>query len=74
MTQTCNARFGCELIVVTPASSEVSTNFVCFRCPKEVAGRKFRVNLICLSMEGLDVILGWTGCPKTTLLLIVDGA
>jgi len=24
----------------------------------EVAGRKFKVNLICLLMEGLDVILG----------------
>jgi len=24
----------------------------------EVAGRKFKVNLICLPMEGLDVILG----------------
>jgi len=27
-------------------------------CPKEVTGRRFKVNLICLPMEGLDVILG----------------
>ena len=48
----------CELIVVTPASREVSTTYVCVGCPMEVAGRRFKVNLICLPMEGLDVILG----------------
>jgi len=48
----------CELIVATPASGEVSTTSVCMGCPMEVAGRKFKVNLICLPMEGLDVILG----------------
>ncbi|XP_027922874.1 uncharacterized protein LOC114180782 [Vigna unguiculata] len=48
----------CELIVATPASSEVSTSFVCVGCPMEVAGRRFKVNLICLPMEGLDMILG----------------
>jgi len=47
----------CELIVVTPTSGEVSTTSVCVGCPMEVAGRKFNVNLICLPMEGLDVIL-----------------
>ena len=49
---------GCELIVATPASGEVSTSSVCVRCPMEVAGRRFKLNLICLPMEGLDVILG----------------
>ena len=49
---------GCELIVATPMSSEVSTTFVCVGCPMEVARRRFKVNLICLPMEGLDVILG----------------
>ena len=49
---------GCELIVTTPASGEVSTTSMCVACPMEVAGRKFKVNLICLPMEGLDVILG----------------
>ena len=49
---------GCELIVAMPASSEVSTNSVCVGCPVEVAGHRFKLNLICLLMEGLDVILG----------------
>ena len=49
---------GCELIVTPPASGEVSTNSVCVGCPMEVAGHRFKVNLICLPMEGLDVILG----------------
>ena len=48
----------CEFIVATPASGEVSTTSVCVGCPIEVAGRKFKVNLIYLLMEGLDVILG----------------
>jgi len=34
-----------------------STNSVCVGCLIEVVGRKFKVNLICLSFEGLDVIL-----------------
>jgi len=49
---------GCKLIVMTPASGEVSTNTVCVGCPMEVVGRRFKVNLICLEMECLDVILG----------------
>jgi len=49
---------GCELLVSTPASEEVSTTSMCVGCPMEVAGRRFRLNLICLPMEGLDVILG----------------
>ena len=49
---------GCELIVATPASGEVSTTSMCVGCPMEVACYRFKVNLICLPMEGLDVILG----------------
>jgi len=49
---------GCELTISTPASGQVSTNSVCARCSIEVARRRFKVNLICLPLEGLDVILG----------------
>ena len=49
---------GCELIVATPASSEVSTTSMCGECSMEVEGRRYKVNLICLPMEGLDMILG----------------
>jgi len=48
----------CELIVATPTSGEVSTTSVCVWCPMEVASRRFKLNLICLPIEGLDVILG----------------
>jgi len=48
---------GCELMVSTPASGQVSTNLVCARCSIEVVGRRFKVNLICLPLEGLDLIL-----------------
>ena len=49
---------GCELAVSTLAIGQVSTNLVCSGCTIEVAGHRFKVNLICLSLEGLDVILG----------------
>jgi len=49
---------GCKLIVSTPASGQVSTNFVCVGCSIEVEGKRFKINLVCLPLEGLDVILG----------------
>ena len=48
----------CELLVSTPSLGHVATSSVCVGCLMEVAGRKFKVNLICLLLEGLDVILG----------------
>ncbi|XP_027922937.1 uncharacterized protein LOC114180844 [Vigna unguiculata] len=47
-----------DLVVSTPASGLVSTSSVCARCPVEVEGRVYKVNLICLPLQGLDVILG----------------
>ena len=49
---------GCELIVSTPASGQVSTSSACVGCSMEVEGRRFKVNLVCMNLEGLDVILG----------------
>jgi len=65
ISQECVSRLGLviqdlgyELAVSTPVSGEVFTNLVCAGCPTEVAGHKFKVNLIWLPLEGLDVILG----------------
>ena len=49
---------GCELMVSTPASGQVSTNLACVGCLMEVEGRHFKVNLVCLPLERLEVILG----------------
>ena len=49
---------GCDLIVTTPASGEVSTTSMCVGCPMELTGCRFKVNIICLPMKGLNVILG----------------
>ncbi|XP_017438243.2 uncharacterized protein LOC108344293 [Vigna angularis] len=49
---------GCELIVSTPTSGQVSTSLVCVGCPIVVRGHKSRANLVCLPLKGLDVILG----------------
>ena len=74
----------CELVVSTPASGQVSTSLVCVLCPMEVAGCKFKVNLVRLLLEALDVILGmhWLttndviidcGKQKVVVLDIKDG-
>jgi len=48
----------CELVVSTSTSGLVRTSSVCARCPVEVEGRKYKVNLICLPLQELEVILG----------------
>ncbi|XP_027922644.1 uncharacterized protein LOC114180530 [Vigna unguiculata] len=58
-----------DLVVSTPASGLVRTSTVCARCKIEVEGRKYRVNLICLPLVGLDVILGWIGYLPITFSL-----
>jgi len=49
---------GCELLVSTPFSGQVANSSVCVGCSMEVAGHRFKVNLVCLPLEGLDVIFG----------------
>jgi len=53
---TCD--LGCELIVSIAAFEHVSTNSTCTGCTNEVEGRRFKVNLVCFPLEGVDVILG----------------
>ncbi|XP_014523573.1 uncharacterized protein LOC106779875 [Vigna radiata var. radiata] len=48
----------CDLVVSTLAAGLVRTSTVCSGCPIEVDGHKFRVNLISLPLQGLEVILG----------------
>jgi len=42
---------------------------LCARCLIEVEGRKYRVNLICLPLEGLDVILGMDWLSTNHILI-----
>ncbi|XP_047153644.1 uncharacterized protein LOC124825144 [Vigna umbellata] len=46
----------CDLVVSTPVAGLVRTSNVCSRCPIEVEGHKFKVNLICLPVQGLELI------------------
>jgi len=48
----------CELAVSTPVSGLVRTSSLCARCLVEVEGRRYKVNLICLPLQELEVILG----------------
>lgn len=49
---------GCELIVSTPVSGQVSTNSICVGCRLELVGHTFKVDLVCLPLKWLDLILG----------------
>ncbi|XP_020230811.1 uncharacterized protein LOC109811459 [Cajanus cajan] len=46
-----------DLSVSTPASVSVVMSEMCVRCPIEVFGRRFEVNLIVLPMVDIDIIL-----------------
>jgi len=58
-----------DLVVSTPASGLVRTSTMCARCKIEVEGRKYRVNLICLPLAGLDVILGMDWLSANHILI-----
>ena len=59
ISQECVSRLGLvvrdlgyELAVSTPASGQVLINLVCAGCSIEVAGHRFKLNLICFAVEG----------------------
>ena len=47
-----------EMVVYTPAKGSVTTSSVCVKRPLSIFDRDFIVDLVCLSLRGLDVILG----------------
>jgi len=55
--------------VVSTTSGLVRTSSVCAKCPVEVEGRMFKVNLICLPLQGLDVILGMDWLSSNRILI-----
>jgi len=59
----------CELAVSTPASGLVRTSSLCARCPVEVEGRRYKVNLICLPLQELEVILGMDWLSANHILI-----
>ena len=61
--------FQYDLVVSTPASRLVRTSTVCARCKIKIEGRKYRVNLICLPLVGLDVILGMDWLSANHILI-----
>ncbi|XP_047148657.1 uncharacterized protein LOC124820912, partial [Vigna umbellata] len=62
-----------DLVVSTPAAGEIRTSTVCVRCPIEVEGHRYKVNLICLPLKDLEVILGMDWL-NTNRILIDCGA
>jgi len=45
-------------VVSTLALGLVKLLSLCARCTMEVEGHKYKVNLICLPLQGLEVIFG----------------
>nr|KYP32035.1 hypothetical protein KK1_047383 [Cajanus cajan] len=58
-----------DLVVSTPASGSVLTSEVCLKCPVEVEGRCYKVNLFCLPLSDLDVILGMDWLSANRILI-----
>ncbi|XP_027903705.1 uncharacterized protein LOC114163598 [Vigna unguiculata] len=58
-----------DLVVSTPTFGLVRTSTLCARCQIEVEGCKYHVNLICLPLEGLDVILGMDWLSANHILI-----
>ncbi|XP_017431916.1 uncharacterized protein LOC108339289 [Vigna angularis] len=76
VSEACVERLGlvvkelqCDLVVSTLASRLVRMSTVCSRGPIEVEGRRFRVNLICLPLQGLEVILGMDWLSANHILI-----
>ena len=59
----------CELAVSTPTSGLVRTSSLCARCPVEIEGRRYRVNLICLPLQELELILGMDWLSANRVLI-----
>ena len=53
----------------TPTSGLVRTSSLCARCPVEVEGRRYKVNLICLPLQELEVILGMAWLSANRILI-----
>ena len=56
-------------MVSTLASGLVRTSSLCARCPVEVEERKYKVNLICLPLQELEVILGMDWLSANRILI-----
>ena len=76
VSETCVQRLGlpvcelqCDLMVSTPTLSLVRTSSLCARCPVEVEGHKYKVNLICLPLQELEVILGMDWLSANRILI-----
>jgi hypothetical protein len=44
--------------IETPASGSVTTQLVCLKCPVDVFGRSFGMDLVCIPLSNIDVIFG----------------
>ncbi|XP_052724130.1 uncharacterized protein LOC128193964 [Vigna angularis] len=76
VSEACVERLGltvgelsCDLVVSTPATGLIRTSKVCSRCPIVVEGRRFKANLICLPLQGLEVILGMDWLSSNRILI-----
>ncbi|XP_014506557.1 uncharacterized protein LOC106766338 [Vigna radiata var. radiata] len=58
-----------DMVVSTPTTGLVRTSTVCSRCPVEVDGRRFQVNLVCLPLQRLKVILGMNWLSTNRILI-----
>jgi len=59
----------CELVVSTTTSSLVRMLSLCAKCSVEVEGPRYKVNLICMPLQELEVILGMDWLSGNRILI-----
>ncbi|XP_047161456.1 uncharacterized protein LOC124831497 [Vigna umbellata] len=60
-----------DLVVSTPAVGKVRTATYCAKCPIVVKGRQFKVNLICLPLQGRLLVLSCIVCSIVFSLAMI---
>ena len=58
-----------DLLVSTPIGGKVSTSQACLNCPILVEGKPFVIDLICLSLTGIDIIIGMDWLSSNDIIL-----
>jgi len=76
VSKTCVQRLGlpicelqCDLVESTLALGLVRISSLCAKCPMEVEGHIYKVNLICLPLQDLEVILGMDWLSANRVLI-----
>lgn len=47
-----------SMVIDTPYNSSMTTSWVCLNCPLTIYGKSFRMKLVCLPLNQINIMLG----------------